>query len=80
MLLSEKFTKFTENVYDLLNNFNHNSNHGNLILLVHIWYRYVLSVKALNFSDNSIKLSVKFPFKNHILDIYFEPMDGSVFK
>ena len=66
MLLSEKFKKFTENKYYLLDNSHQGSNHRNFIILVHILYRYVISVKTLNFSDNSIyRLSVKFPFKNH---------------
>ena len=31
----------------------------------------------MNFSDNSIRLSVKFCFGNNILDIFFGPMDAS---
>ena len=30
---------------------------------------------GMNFSDNGIRFSVKFYVKNHILDIFFEPVD-----
>ena len=34
----------------------------------------------MNFSDICIILSIKFSFENHILHIFFDPIDVSAFK